>query len=71
MRQGMSPELACRRTIERIVRKDSERAKELQVGFIAMNKAGKFGGYALQKGFTYAVQSTQGVKVYNAKSLFS
>jgi N4-(beta-N-acetylglucosaminyl)-L-asparaginase len=71
MRQGMSPELACRRTVERIVRKDSKRAKELQVGFIAMNKAGKFGGYALQKGFTYAVQSTQGVKVYNAKSLFS
>lgn len=71
MRQGMTPEIACRRTVERIVRKNAKRAKELQVGFIAINRAGKIGAYALQKGFTYAVHSKQGVQVFDAKSIFS
>lgn len=71
MRQGMSPELACKRTVERIVRKRGPKAKDLQVGFIALNTKGEFGGYALQTGFTYAVQSKAGVKVYNSKSVYS
>jgi N4-(beta-N-acetylglucosaminyl)-L-asparaginase len=70
MRQGMSPELACKRTVERIVKKRGEKARELQVGFIAINNKGQFGGYALQKGFTYAVQSNAGVKVYDSKSIY-
>jgi N4-(beta-N-acetylglucosaminyl)-L-asparaginase len=70
MRQGMSPELACKRTVERIVKKRGEKAKELQVGFIALNNKGEFGGYALQKGFTYAVQNKQGSKVYQSKSIY-
>lgn len=70
MRQGLSPEQACRKTVERIVKKRGEKAKDLQVGFIALNTRGEFGGYALQKGFTYAVQSKAGVKVYNSKSIF-
>jgi len=40
------------------------------VGFIALNTRGEFGGYALQKGFTYAVQSKVGVKVYGSKSIY-
>jgi N4-(beta-N-acetylglucosaminyl)-L-asparaginase len=70
MRQGMSPEQACKKTVERIVKKRGDEAKKLQVGFIALNTKGEFGGYALQKGFTYAVQSKSGVKVYNSKSIF-
>lgn len=70
MRHGLSPEEACKRTVQRIVRKKGEKAKELQVGFIALNNKGQFGGYALQKGFTYAVQSKAGVKVYHSKSIF-
>jgi N4-(beta-N-acetylglucosaminyl)-L-asparaginase len=70
MRQGMSPEQACKKTVERIVKKRGEKAKGLQVGFIAVNTRGQFGGYALQKGFNYAVQSKAGVKVYDAKSIY-
>lgn len=70
MRQGMSPELACKKTVERIVKKRGEKAKDLQVGFIALNNKGEFGGYALQKGFTFAVQSKTGVKVYTSKSIY-
>ena len=60
-----------KKAAERIVKKQGAKAKNLQVGFIAINKKGEFGGYSIQKGFNYAVQSKAGVKVYNAKSLFS
>jgi len=71
MRQGMSPEKACKKAIERIVKKRGPKAKDIQVGLIALNTKGEFGGYALQKGFTYAVQSKAGVKVYASKSIYS
>jgi N4-(beta-N-acetylglucosaminyl)-L-asparaginase len=70
MRQGLSPELACKRAVERMIKLRKEKAKGLQVGFIALNKQGQFGGYALQKGFTYCVQTSAGSKVYEAKSIF-
>ena len=70
MRQGFSPEEACKKTCERIIKKRGEKAKEIQVGFIALNNKGAFAGYAIQKGFTYAVQSKKGVKVYDAKSVY-
>jgi len=55
MRQGYSPEEACKQAIERIIKKKPETAREIQVGFLALNKKGEYGAYALQKGFTYAV----------------
>jgi len=70
MRQGMSPELACKRTVERIIKKKGDKAKDLQVGFIAVNTKGEYGGYALQKGFTYAVQTKAGSKVFHSKSIY-
>lgn len=70
MRQGSNPEAACKKVVERIVKKQGAKARDLQVGFIAVNKAGQFGGYALQKGFSYAVHSKAGVKVYDAKSIY-
>ena len=70
MRQGLKPEEACKRTVQRIIRRRGAGARELQVGFIAINKKGEFGGYALQKGFNYAVHSKAGVKVYDAKSFY-
>jgi N4-(beta-N-acetylglucosaminyl)-L-asparaginase len=70
MRQGLSPEQACKKTVERIVKKRGAKAKELQVGFIALNNKGQYGAYALQKGFTYAVQTKDGSKVFNSKSVF-
>jgi N4-(beta-N-acetylglucosaminyl)-L-asparaginase len=55
MRQGLSPMNACKKAVERIVKRDAIKAKETQVGFIAINKKGEYGGYCLQKGFNYAV----------------
>lgn len=55
MRQGYSPEEACKEAVQRIIKKKPQRAKEIQVGFLALNKNGEYGSYALQKGFSYAV----------------
>lgn len=55
MRQGLSPAEACRKAVERMVKRDAKKAKDTQVGFIAINKKGEYGGYCLQKGFNYAV----------------
>ncbi|GGH78477.1 N4-(beta-N-acetylglucosaminyl)-L-asparaginase [Filimonas zeae] len=57
MRQGHSPEKACRLAVERIVKRNKGNVKDIQVGFIAINKAGEYGAYAIQKGFNYAVCS--------------
>ena len=55
MRQGYSPEAACKEAVGRIIKKKPETAKQVQVGFLALNKKGEYGSYALQKGFSYAV----------------
>src|SRR5690606_30490010 len=55
MRQGYTPEDACREAVNRIIHKKPEIAKKIQVGFLALNKNGEYGAYALQPGFSYAV----------------
>ncbi|SJZ93117.1 isoaspartyl peptidase/L-asparaginase family protein [Sediminibacterium ginsengisoli] len=55
MRQGNSPEQACKKAVERIIKIKGSKAKDIQVGFIAINKQGEYGGYCIQKGFSFAV----------------
>jgi N4-(beta-N-acetylglucosaminyl)-L-asparaginase len=57
MRQGRTPQEACEEAVKRIIKKGPERSKTLQVGFLAINRSGDIGAYALQKGFTYAVRT--------------
>ena len=70
MRQGNSPEQACRLAVERILSKNPDRAKEIQVGFLALNKKGEYGAYCLQKGFTYAVRTNKVNELFNSGSHF-
>ena len=63
MRQGLSPEMACRKAVERMAKKRGTKAKDLQVGFIAIDRAGRFGCFALQNNFSYAVQTTERSRV--------
>lgn len=69
MRQGNSPELACKKAVERIVKRDRKKASEIQVGFIAINKKGEYGAYAIQKGFVFSVKSDRENKIHDAKYL--
>jgi N4-(beta-N-acetylglucosaminyl)-L-asparaginase len=70
MRQGNSPEAACKLAVERIIQKNPAKAKEIQVGFLALNKNGEHGAYCLQKGFTFAVYQPSGNTLSNSKSIF-
>lgn len=70
MRLGMSPEAACRRAIERIAAHHPDKPEEIQVGFLALNKHGEFGAFALRDGFTYAVRSHKEEKIYSAPFLW-
>jgi N4-(beta-N-acetylglucosaminyl)-L-asparaginase len=71
MRQGNSPQQACELAVKRIVKNQPEKSKEIQVGFLAINKSGEVGAYALQKGFTYAVYSNEiQNKLFEAKSYY-
>ncbi len=73
MRIGRTPEQACREAVNRIIKRDPLKAKQLQVGFVAISKAGTVGAFAIQKGFTYSVTNRQypDGKVVAPKSHFS
>jgi len=66
MRNGSSPQEACRIAIERI-KKSNKDLKDLQVGFIAMNKKGEIGSYSLYSGFNYAYQDAKESKLIDSK----
>jgi N4-(beta-N-acetylglucosaminyl)-L-asparaginase len=57
MRQGYSPEAACKKIVERIIKIKGEKAKDIQVAFLAINKKGIAGAYAIHKGFSYAIKT--------------
>src|SRR5687767_3393378 len=67
MRQGLSPEAACKKIIERIVKIKGEKAKDIQVAFLALNKKGQHGAYAIHKGFKYAIKTKDMETLITAK----
>jgi isoaspartyl peptidase/L-asparaginase-like protein (Ntn-hydrolase superfamily) len=58
MRQGNSPEEACKLAVERIISKH-ENMEGLQCGFLAIDKFGNVGGYSVFNGFNYAFTDAQ------------
>jgi N4-(beta-N-acetylglucosaminyl)-L-asparaginase len=55
MRQGYHPEDACKEAVKRIIKKKPQTSKGIQVGFLAINKQGEYGAFAIQPGFSFAV----------------
>jgi len=69
MRQGNSPKDACKLAVERIMKLQllrNKNLKDIQVGFIALNKKGEYGAYCLQSGFNYAVHDNTGNKMVDS-----
>lgn len=72
IRSGMSPLDACKAVIKRIVDIDNAKAKTFQVGFIALDKQGRFGAFSIHPGFSYAITWEDGqTEVKVAESYFS
>lgn len=69
MRQGNSPQAACEEAVARIIKLTKLRKKNLkdiQVGFIALNKMGEHGAYCIQGGFNYALNDAKGNTLIDA-----
>ncbi|HLF46241.1 MAG TPA: N(4)-(beta-N-acetylglucosaminyl)-L-asparaginase [Chitinophagaceae bacterium] len=71
MRNGLSPEAACKKVIERIVKIKGNKVKDIQVAFLALNKKGQAGAFAIHKGFNYALRNGEGEKLVKGKSWFT
>ncbi|KXX67286.1 MULTISPECIES: isoaspartyl peptidase/L-asparaginase family protein [Flammeovirga] len=59
MRMGKSPVEACEIAVKRIMDTHKSRMENLQVGFLAINKNGEYGGYSIRNGFNYAIVDTE------------
>ena len=72
MRFGRTPEQACREAVSRVVKRDPSKARELQVGFVALSRKGEIGAFAVQKGFSYSVTNSEFPKgkVFRSESWF-
>lgn len=65
MRQGASPEEACKEAVERILRKNPGMTGQ-QVGFLALRVDGAYGGYSLYNNFNYALRTATENKLVDA-----
>ena len=66
MRQGRTPFEACKEAVMRIV--DRQDYKNIQVGYIAINKAGEYGSFAIQDGFMYVIDQENRQQVFDVQS---
>ena len=66
MRRGASPEEACYDIVQRILKKHPG-VEGMQVGFLAMNMQGEYGGYSVYDGFNYALRSNDRNDMVDAK----
>lgn len=64
MRQGKTPQEACKEAVLRIAKKYDH--KKYQVGYLAVNKKGEIGSYAIHKGFNYSLYVNNENKVFDS-----
>ncbi len=56
MRQGLTPEEACKKAVDRIIKRYPELKKGgAQVGYAALSIEGEVGGFSIEKGYSVAV----------------
>lgn len=68
MRQGRTPDQACREIVERIMRVNRGQT-DLQVGFLALRKDGKIGSFAVRRGFNYAIYDEGGNRLVDCPAM--
>ena len=66
MRQGHEPEEACKMAVQRVIEKH-DNMEGLQVGFLALRKDGKHGGFSVYNGFNYAMTNTDNHEMIDTK----
>lgn len=69
MRRGAHPQKAVETAVKRIAAKYPKETKENQVGFIALDKKGRHGAFAIQPGFNYVLYQRGENRVLEAAGL--
>ena len=70
MRQGYSPQDACKKALRRTVSRHNGNPK-FQIAYIAMRKYGKIGVGAIRKGFKYSYFSDNKNKLHTVKGIIN
>jgi len=76
MRQGMSPEAACLKTVERVIAMTEKRLLDdrgrprFDLSFYALAKDGRFGGATAYSGFQFAVADASGARLVDSPYMF-
>lgn len=65
MRNGLHPQKACETAVRRIM--DNMDTSNLQVGYLALDKQGRYGAHAIHKGFNYAVTTNNSEELIDSK----
>ena len=68
LRQGLHPQKACEKAIERIIERPEHKNK--QVGYLAINKSGEYGAYSIYPGFPYALYQKGTNKIHPSNSYY-
>ena len=71
MRRGAHPQKAVQTAVKRIARKYPKQCEEAQIGFIAVDKRGRHGGYAIHPDFNFVVYQRNENKLYESGSLMA
>tara|TARA_B110000444_G_C18847742_1_gene603219 strand:- start:17 stop:1000 length:984 start_codon:yes stop_codon:yes gene_type:complete len=66
MRNGMNPQEACEEAVNRII--VQEQYKDMQVGYLAIDKQGNYGAYSIHPGFNFALHYDNRNQTHDAKS---
>ena len=66
MRQGYSPQEACKEAVSRIISKHKN-LDGLQVGFLALDKKGNYGAYSVFNGFNFALKKVNKSSLIDAE----
>ncbi len=71
MRQGYSPAEACEMAVDRVIEKNPD-WRDIQVGFLALDKDGTYGSFCIAPGFNYAAHTSEGGnQLFDANSRLS
>ncbi|MBA4407772.1 glycosylasparaginase [bacterium] len=68
MRDGLSPQEACELAIKRIY-KTANSNRNIQIGYLAIDKKGEVGAFSLYDGFTYTVATGKESRVFKSRFL--
>ncbi len=69
MRQGRTPQEACEEAVRRLIAKNKD-IKDIQAGFLAINKEGETGAFAVHPGFNFAKATNSGNVLIDSGSHF-